>query len=1030
MATSRKRKTPARDGSRAPKARKTVKTEEKHAPTAGGVPVSVPTHQEVLECFLLADQDTSSIERLLQLCEQIDVRLPRSSRTSSQILRKIQDHFVASYNLRSLLDEVHKLNPHAPRFRSRWDAMNALAKWDLQAEQDIERARGLGRRDLGPLLTDTTRDAIQKRVREEFESLRLICQDRSYEEPHDLRHALDLIETPILNESIIAIGLPVPDSVDDARELLQKWDIASRKDLEALGLDPGLLGHESRAKTWDRIVKADQPLRARAIALGYDIHANTRAYEIARIMSTSIFATTEQELVETCRRAGLKTDTTPRELRRRLINHERVVLSMRYPEELRGADTPDGRTDLATSVDTPAVQAYPHTRFIPDPEETPVASGDSEDHQSESEPSPSSEYLQGLGEELPTIYQQMHPETIPNNHGTLVDAFAIAFFEDLNERTRVQEAMQKIFRLALAGPPRLSEGGWNYVRRVRHDWYRELDEQVVARGETRLWDQISLGPTVSVELLQLLADVYHVQVIAHIREDHRWHLIARGPSQLEGARTQIHLINWKDQEAWTAAKRVAPEHSWYSNFPNSPLCIMPIIPAPVFTDGIRPVPLLRDPTRNDEEDYQLEMNDLFPHPLDLGSQEHRGLGEIAIRPDDENDQRNVHVRDNEDPDSRMYQSQEARTTEMSMPEAGTNTQPGQQVWKRASREIEQDQLHTTKESLGSEDKGIQLDTHEDVSPENLQSSNDYQHSSQRHIQESAEAFVLKEATQQGRMGQQQQTRIEQLANDTETRAQEESDAYSIDTVEKTHPGESRDRTTEPILESPLLPLQPSTSSHQNHLRSAGSRIPGLGLLDSSRDTPETKFSPSRQQHPVADPEPSESELFAGIETGQAPLVEKDSRHNSNEGRSNSPGIKPQDSSIPEKRRAADQTPPEKGVVYFQGKRIALYDEDSPGSNEDENQGNSLEIDDKVDTPSALADSIGDDSRSSYAQDLDDPIDDWQHRSARANRPTRHPPSPLHWGDEDVVDTLDPEERDAGKREEYASETGYDSLFDE
>lgn len=331
---SKKRKAAAGGEAHTPKTPKTRKTN-----TGQGRPVAsaksanreVPSHQEILEGFLLVNQDINDRHALLQHGEKNGVRFPRSSRTqgASQILRKIQEHFASPYGVSAISEEVRRFDPQAPNFRGRWSAVDGLAQWDLQAEQDIERATQLGAHGSGLLPENVSREEIRQRLDEELDIFRHICRERGYEEPRNLRHALNLVEMAAMTESIQALSLPVPTDVDHARELLRQWDVDSQKDLQALALDPRLLEWEDRTNIWARIVEADRPLRERAIAQGYNIGATTRTHDIVEMLTTSVLGDSENALGAACQQVGLRTDASPCELRKRLLVHEHSIFLMR-----------------------------------------------------------------------------------------------------------------------------------------------------------------------------------------------------------------------------------------------------------------------------------------------------------------------------------------------------------------------------------------------------------------------------------------------------------------------------------------------------------------------------------------------------------------------------------------------------------------------------------------------------------------------------------------------------------------------------
>ncbi|KAI9690014.1 MAG: hypothetical protein M1822_009896 [Bathelium mastoideum] len=1054
MAPSRKRKDTAGGQGRPPKARKTQAGEEKPQTTGDTASTTTPTHQDVLRGFLLAGQDTSDVEHLLRIGEQQDLRFSRSSRTANNVLRKIQDHFATSYNLSALSTEARKWNPDAPRIRSRWDAINALADWDLQAEQDIKRARSLGDTDLGPLPDNPSREEVQQRLNEEFEVFRHICRERRHEEPCNLGHALDLVEMPALTESISALSLSVPENVGQARELLRLWDIEGRKDLKALGLDPTLIEHEGRPHVWDRIVEADRPLRERALALGYEIHTNTRAYQILGILSTSIIAGNEDELRKLCERASLRTDVDPRELRKRLLNHEETILSILHPGERSSGHPSDAPNSSAnpiagsilepTGTSTNTVQLTTQSAQVSLP--TLELAGD----ESLEEPSAEAEYLHGLGNEPASVYQQRHPSEVTDTRRLLFDAFAIAFFGDSNEWRRVQQEAQKLFRLALFIPDRLRTGGRNYIRCVRHDWYRELNHRAELQGGASLRDQLWLGCGGTVEMVQVLADVYHVQIVIHVHEDDRWSLLIRGPSQLEGARKQIHLILWKDDHIWTTADRVTPDDSWLSNFSDHPICIMPLIPAPIFTDGIRPVPLIRDATRCREEDYQLEMDDLPPLPADpegwniidagTDSNSQHSANANEDTNDDDNDveglgegsNRAVEAwRDNVSPAEANVTSQSAEATESRADNeengAARNLKNGcsrnvndrvVDIWSR------EDSVRLPESRNVEPDIGVEKEGQSEMirTGDELQIKHQMTFGSERSIQEVQ--------TKDGNGNNRDEASVKICPRDQ---------SGDQDTPRSGRPAPSLQQPSAPTPQNPNRP-----------------KIPGLDLINDSDEASESGLFLTRPRPVPLQSDLSQSGFLAQWAHGQpSRILNEDPPEALHERISNIPSPERHNRSEYERHRLGDEDEIE-GAVYFQGQRIPLYDEDSPRASDDGAvylQGRRIPLYDEdslgLSDEGELGNSPGRDERKMAAGtlsgateasnrrgptgDLDDPVEEWQNRSQRTQQPMRLSRSPLHRETGCNVETRDrPDPIQSGieHRSDHTGEADYDSLFDE
>ena len=889
--------------------------------------VSVPTHQQVLEGFLLTGLDINNQEALVQHGENQGLRFLQSSgpQTTDQILRKIQEHFARPYHANAASHELRKLVSQAPKSRGRWSAMNALAQWDLQAEEDIERARQLGEHDLGLLPENPSREQIKRRLDEEFEAFRRICREREYDEPGNLSQALNLVEMATLTESISALGLPVPSDVDRARELLRQWDADSQQDLQALGLDPTLPESETRPQVWARIAEADQPLRERAIARGYDVDSVIRTHEMVKILTTSYFGESEEALVAACQQVGLDTDTKPYELRKRLLDHEIGIFLMRY---LGGREKPFN-LDALSIVTDPTVDFRPKgvsaSQTTPTSTQNPLPPLDPTIHEHHGEPSPDTEYLYGLGGEPESIYRQTQFVDESGRHGLLFAAFAAGFFNDHGKWAWVQEEAQKIFSLALFEPAKLAGGKRNYVRCVRHDWYRELNQKAAASGGASLRDQLWGELNGTAEMVQLLADVYHVQIIVHFRtNDHRWDLIVRGPSPLEGAREQIHLIHWRDEGIWTSARKIAPEGSWLSNFPNHPLSIMPLIPVPNFTDGIRPMPLIRDPMRDCEEDYLLEMNDPPPlPPKPQGQEVDLDTGEVVT--------------------------------------AG---------------ELEFDERPSEKQARGEA------------------------YSRNKH-------FFLK-------------TEMNELAGDGKDSKNGADEGQDL--LRKEKPAAPQHQHTTSDWPTPFTP---------NALQ-----IPGLGLVDSASDAPPSASLLKRLPAATQDPKSlAQYELLpATSREEETSLVEEDSVQNSVGSRSGAPSPDPHHPSQYSPSPVAGEAIFDEGAVYFQGQTVPPYDGDSPSHSSGRGIGPAAEDqEDDSEDVRTLGESVEGSSRTGYAEDLDDPVDDWQDRRKVRRQHVRHPSSPLHH--EAGIDAdADDGDRIRGSVErldgDYANEMGYDSLFDE
>ncbi|KAL9092538.1 MAG: hypothetical protein Q9165_004342 [Trypethelium subeluteriae] len=1028
----RKRKAIAESSSHADKARKINPEIEDHPAATESTKAAIPTHQEILDDFLLVNHDTQNPEHLVQSGQSRGLRLPRSSRkvNTKQILRRIQDRFANSYNTSAILDEVRRWNPQLPKIRDRWNAMNALAQWDLDVEQDIERARRLGVEDRGPLPKDSSREDIQERLSKELEAFRELCQSRGLEEPHVLGHALDLIEMPLLTNSILALGLPVPAHVEDARNLLQQWDMQSEKDLQALGLDPGLLGHEGRPQVWSRIVEACGSVLEQAIAQGYNVDITTRVHEVVRMLTTSIVGDRFEDLVEACHRVGLKADVESCELRKRLIDHERRILLVRCShatQQVQPLETLNAFEDTpATFLPRSASPGASTTQIAPSSAKPPSANAESGVASVDEEPSPHSTYLQGLGNEPASIYQQSCPGARSDGNVTLFDTFATAFFQDQNKGARVQKQAQEIFNLALFGPTRFVGGGRNYVRHVRHDWYRELNQRAATSKGASLWDQLWGNQPCTIEMVQLLADIYYIQIVVHFRiEDHDWDVVARGPTQLEGARKQVHLVFWREDNIWTVARRVAPEDTWLANFPNHPLSVMPLIPAPNFTDGIRPVPLTRSLVRDCEEDYQLEMNDAPALPPDPKGQ--KGLGD-----DGDGDGHDDREEDEFDDASEANRHAiESWTAHVSSENSDTDSRLDKVIDDRTTVGVtinkDQEEVHL---KPGDNKNDAHLQVHVD-----LGSSQRVEPTKRSEIEKWDDSDIRlmerEEQEEQETLGPQADT--DHFEENIEIKDPEDDGNGSEAHLNQRHysVGEKQESPPRKELQEPQYPR--SLSDPLNYLGINAPHIPGLSLLNSTDEETSVKAVPLESSgHTFKVPSPTEDELFEEMKEARA-AIEQASHQESRNSRSRAPSPEPDHPSQYERQHYADEATFEDGAIRFQGQRVPLYDENSPFDDETRRDNRAAEEDggNGDGTPRTLADSIEDDSRTGYAGDLEDPSDDWQDRTPRTQERMHLTRSPLQRElpvDADGVDRFGAQENAMGERSEHESETGYDSLF--
>ncbi|KAF2233832.1 hypothetical protein EV356DRAFT_577213 [Viridothelium virens] len=1007
----KKRKADAESGSHADKALKIDLETEDHPATAKSANTAIPTHREVLDNFLLVNHDTQNPEHL--------------------ILRRIQDQFANSYNTSAILDEVRRWNPQAPKIRGRWNAMNALAQWDLGVEQDVERARRLGVEDRGPLPEDSSREDIQERLGKELEAFRHLCQSRGLGEPDVLRHALDLTEMPFLTSSILALGLPVPAQVEDARNLLQQWDIQSGKDLQTLGLDPELLEREGRPQVWSRIVEACGSVLEQATARGYNVDTSTRVYELVRMLTTSIIGDGYEDLVEACHRVGLKADVESCDLRKRLIDHERRILLVRCSQ---GTEQVHALETLNAFEGTSArFSPKPASPRVPAPQIAPVSTKVTSAYPElgiaavDEEPFSHSAYLQGLGNEPASIYQQSRPESRSDSNNSLFDTFAAAFFHDPNKGAWVQKEAQEIFHLALFGPTRFVGGGWNYVRRVRHDWYREFNQKAAAFGGVSLWAQLWDKQPSTMEMVQLLADIYHIQLVVHFRtKDHYWDMVARGPTQLEGARKQIHLIHWRDEDIWTVARRVTPGDTWLANFPNHPLSLMPLIPAPNFTDGLRPVPLARNPSRGCEEDYQLEMND--PPRLPPGPTVQEGLSD-----DEDGDGRNGREEEKlGDAGEANRRAIESWAAHVSSRESGTDSKLDEGIEdKPADRAtISKDQGG---ESLKPGDNMRDTNPQEHMDLGTLRSGIEPTEASEIEKWDDSERPPVEREIQEEQEALGFQADTEHFEENTEVKDQGRGGNGDEAHLNQRHHSVVEEQESPPQEEPRESQYPRSLSDPLSYSSTSGPRIPGLSLLNGTDEEPSSKAAPLEGSgHTFKVPSPSEDELFQ--EMKEAPsLIEQASTQESHNSRSSAPSPEPDHPSRYERQRYAGEATFDDGAIRFQGQRVPLHDEDNPSENAIQRDGRVAEEDEENgdETPCTLADSIEDDGRTGYAEDLEDPLDDWQDRTPRTQERMNLARSPLQrelpvdaYGD----DGFGAQEYATGQSGEHESEAGYDSLF--
>ena len=934
MAQTNKRKGSTEDENRPSKAQKPNTKTENTVNVTKSTNSAIPNHQQVLEGFLLIGLETDDVEHLLQFAHKHGLRFPRSSRTStaSQILRRIQERFASLYNATAISDEVRRLNPQAPKPRGRWNAMNALARWDQQAEQDIERARRLGVTDRGPLLMSSAREDIQRRLNEETEAFRSICYDRGYEEPRDLAHALDLIEMPILAESIRALSLPVPTDVNHARELLQDWDDESKKDLQGLGLDLGLLDRGSRLQVQRHIAEADGPLRARAITRGYDVGTSTKAHEIVKMLTTSIIGENDQALVEACERIGLKVDRNPCDLRKRLLDHEHGIFTMQCLGEPNRRHPLDALNVLTNPSPESGPQGVPPraqmTQTTQPSHEASQPSLGSITAGSENEPSPESEYLHGLGDEPNSIYQQVRSQDGPEEPGSLFRAFAVAFFNDPDKWNDVQKEAEKIFNLAVYCPSKSKTGYRNYVRCVRYDWYRELNQKAASDGNPNLTVQLRRGQDCSVETIQLLVDMYHVQIVVHfITEDHRWSLIARGPSQLEGARAQIHLIYWRGEKTWIAARRVNPKDTWLLSFPNYPLSIMPLIPAPVFTDGIRPVPLLRDLKLNCPEDYETEIDDHYPPSNPESCESRSGSYEENEDAEEEGEE-----------DAGEGNSEVIRWTvgnwAANVPAAivEESRRSDENVNDGVANVGNDDTELRGKIHLGSSNDLDDIDPQQRMDLERLPRTTEDEASLEVRKEDNFEKGEA-ENTHEEKRTCEKQASTSQFSKGTDSKlAAVDRDIHEKHTNEELH-RTSVDQAYPVEEQSSVLYPQRLTTDSLNSLTPSRSQIPGLSLLgDANKADISIQHIGHHSSVVSRSHEPSEDDLFAEMRQSQALLAEEPNSQR------NPLQATPDDLSPDSRLHTQAQRPPvtdeatfDQGAVYLQGQRIPLYDEDGPES---------------------------------------------------------------------------------------------------
>lgn len=153
----------------------------------------------------------------------------------------------------------------------------------------------------------------------------------------------------------------------------------------------------------------------------------------------------------------------------------------------------------------------------------------------------------------------------------LLRSFARAFEGTENGWRATQGAVRTIWLQAIDVKNALLPDGniINEVARLRRSLYEKLDAFTRSRGERgRLLDQLfDWRVEGTIELVQLLADAYDIEILVHIphRQDDgtvKWRVLSRGTSSDPAypidadKRGQIHLINYSSLNRWTAAMQV------------------------------------------------------------------------------------------------------------------------------------------------------------------------------------------------------------------------------------------------------------------------------------------------------------------------------------------------------------------------------------------------------------------------------------------------------------------------------------------